>query len=213
MTSARHVNTDARHSGGAADQTPAQMMTPAPAEPSTAPAPAPPPTAPAGAGYIGALCALSLIALGVVAVHDGIAAVGWIASPRWTQTAVNWIDGQSFHPWMIPIAAAAVLVGLAFVAVAIKPRRKRAVALTARTSVYLDLSDVARVAAAAARAVPGVVDATARARRRKVTIRARTTGADPAAQRAAVTEAVGDALAPLATTPKIRVRTSIGKRR
>jgi hypothetical protein len=104
-------------------------------------------------------------------------------------------------------------LGLLCVYAALKPRRTRAVALTARTSVYLDLSDTARVAAAVARAVPGVTTATARARRRKITVRAASTGADPVAQRAAIADTVADALAPLAKAPKVRVRTSIGRRR
>lgn len=174
------------------------------------PTAAPPPAAPVGAGYIGVLCALGLMALGVVGIRDGIAAAGWIRGSRWTQNAVNWIDGQSFHVWMIPVGVAALLLGLVCVYVAVKPRRVRAIPLTARTSIYLDLADTSRVAAAAARAVPGVVDVRSRARRRTITIRAQTTGGDPASQRAAIIDAVTDALSSLAKTPTVRVRTNIG---
>lgn len=182
------------------------------ATPPVRPAPAPPPKAPAAAGYLGAICALGIIALGVIGIHDGIAAAGWISGPRWTHAAVTWVNGQHFHLWMIPVGVVAVVLGLACLYVAVKPRRHRAVPLSARTSVYLELSDAARVAAAAARSVPGVTKATARARRRKHTIHAHTTGADPAAQHAAIADAVTDALAPLAKTPKLRVRTRIGGR-
>ena len=60
---------------------------------------------------------------------------------------------------------------------------------------------------AAARVVPGVPHASARATRRTVTITARTTGPDVTGE--AITGAVRTALAPLATTPRIAVRTRV----
>ncbi|ULE31868.1 DUF6286 domain-containing protein [Mycobacterium sp. IDR2000157661] len=179
----------------------------------TLPAPAPVPVAPAGASYLGALCAIGLIALGVVGIRDGIVAAGWIDGRLWTRMAVDWIDGQTFQSWMVPVGIITALLGVLCVVLALKPRRKRAVALSARSSVYLELSDAARVAAIAARSVPGVVDANARARRRQITVRARTTGADPAEQRTAVSSAVTDALAPLAKPPRVKVRVNTGGRR
>ena len=179
---------------------------------SGAPAGAPAPAAPAAASYIGVLCAAGMVALGAVGIRDGITAAGWVHGRLWTRTSVHWLHGQTFHGWMVPVGVIAVLLGLSCVIVAVKPRRKRAVILAARTSVHLNLSDTARLAAAAARAVPGVIDATARARKSTVTVRARTTGADPSGQRSAIVRAVEQALAPLAKSPRIRVRTSIGGR-
>jgi hypothetical protein len=177
------------------------------------PAAAPVPVAPAGASYLGALCAIALVALGGVGIRDGIVAAGWIDGRLWTRMTVDWIDGQTFQGWMVPVGIITALLGLVSVVLALKPRRKRAVALSARSSVYLELSDAARLAAVAARSVAGVVDANARARRRQITVRARTTGADPAEQRAAVSGAITDALAPLADPPRVKVRVSTGGRR
>jgi hypothetical protein len=181
--------------------------------PAARPAPARPPAAPLAAGYLGALCAVGLTAAGAVLIRDGIAAAGWIGGGRWTHTALRLLDGEGFHAWMIPVGASSALVGLCCVYAAVKPRSTRAVALSAHTSVYLDVSDIARAAAGTARAVPGVTNATARARRRTITVRAQTTGADPVAQRAAIAEAVVGALGPLAKMPKIRVRSITAPRR
>ena len=67
--------------------------------------------------------------------------------------------------------------------------------------------DTAKLAAAAARVVPGVTKATASATRRTVTVSARTTGPD--VTKDAVAGAVRTALQPLASVPRISVRARV----
>lgn len=171
------------------------------------PAAAPPPLAPAAAHYVGVITALLLIGLGAVGIRDGIAAAGWITGPSWTRTAVDWLDGQSAHGWMVPVGAILAILGVASIIAALKPRRRKGIPVTGRTSVYLDVSDTATLAAAAARVVPGVTKANASATRRAVKITARTTGPDVTSD--TISSAVRTALAPLAATPRISVRTRV----
>lgn len=171
------------------------------------PAVAPPPLAPAAAHYVAVIAALLLIGVGVVGIRDGIAAAGAITGPSWTRAAVDWLDGQSAHGWMVPVGAILAGVGILSVIAALKPRRRKGIPVTGRTSVYLDVSDTAKLAAAAARVVPGVTTAHASATRRAVTVTARTTGPDVTTE--TISSAVRSALAPLAATPRISVRTKV----
>ena len=119
---------------------------------------------------------------------------------------------MTFDGWMIPVAIVSIIVGLLLLFAALKPRRKTAVALTAETSVYIEPAGIARVAADAARSVPGVLDARASATRRSVTVRADVTGDDRSGLKKAIADQVRSALEPLATAPKTSVRTRTGGR-
>jgi hypothetical protein len=125
---------------GGADRTPDRRQGGDHDRSTALPAPAPVPVAPAAASYLGALCGIALVALGVVGIRDGIVAAGWIDGRLWTRMAVDWIDGQTFRGWMVPVGIIAALLGLLCVVLALKPRRKRAVALSARSSIYLELA-------------------------------------------------------------------------
>ncbi|STZ41286.1 Uncharacterised protein [Mycolicibacterium gilvum] len=171
------------------------------------PAAAPPPLAPAAAHYVGVISALLLIAAGAVGIRDGIAAAGWISGPSWTRAAIDWFDGQSAHGWMVPVGVIAALAGLVLIGAALSPRRRKAIPVTAQTSVYLDVCDTAKLAGAAARVVPGVTKATASASRRAVKVTARTTGPD--VTKDTIAGAVRTALQPLSSTPRISVRTRV----
>jgi Family of unknown function (DUF6286) len=171
------------------------------------PAAAPPPLAPAAAHYVGTIGAFLLIAAGVIGIRDGIAAAGWISGPSWTRSAVTWLDGQSAHGWMVPVGVILALIGLVLVFAAVSPRRRKAIPVRASTSVYLGVSDTAKIAAAAARVVPGVTQANASATRRAVKVSARTTG--PEVAKDTISDAVRAALQPLATTPRVAVRTRV----
>ncbi|MFB1299333.1 DUF6286 domain-containing protein [Mycobacterium sp. pW049] len=171
------------------------------------PAAAPPPLTPAAAHYVAVIAALLLIALGAVGIRDGIAAAGAITGPSWTRATIDWFDGQSAHGWMVPVGVILAVLGLASIIAALKPRRRKGIPVTGRTSVYLDVSDTAKLAAAAARVVPGVTKANASATRRAVKVTARTTGPDVTTD--TISDAVRTALAPLAATPRISVRTRV----
>ena len=70
---------------------------------------------------------------------------------------------------------AAVLVGAWCVYAALRPRRRTAVAVAARSSVWIAPADLARLASRAAETVPGVLDARSSATLRKITVTAHTT--------------------------------------
>ena len=174
------------------------------------PAAARTPHPPAGASYLGAVLSLSLVALGVIGIRDGIVSAGWLHGSSWTRNAVGWIDGLTFAGWMIPAGIVAIVIGAIFTYLGLKPRRTTTSALAGRSSLNIDRSDVARVAVAAARTVPGVTDARATANGRTVAVRVNTTGRDSADVKAAVAKAAGAALSVLAKEPRVVVRTSTG---
>jgi hypothetical protein len=112
---------------------------------------------------------------------------------------------------MIPAGIVAVVIGAWWVYAALRPRRRTAVAVTARSSVWIGPADLARLASRAAEKVPGVVEARSSATLRKVTVTAKTTAGDARAGVAAAVEtAVRDATAVASPPPTVRVRTRTG---
>ena len=171
--------------------------------------PGPPAAAksPVGPGVItavGVLLALGLVALGVVAVHDALVPAALAGGPAWIDSAIDGLDGLEPAPWMVPAGIAMVIVGAWALVIALRPRRSTAIALAARTGVYLRPKDVARIARTSAEDVDGVTSARASATRRAVTLRVRATATGQVA--ADVRAAVAEALSPLAVAPKVRVR-------
>lgn len=163
--------------------------------------------APVGPGLItavGVLLALTLVGLGVVAIHDALITSGLAAGSGWIDSGLNTLDRLEPAPWMVPAGLVMVLVGLGALLIAVRPRPNTGIALTARTGVYLRPQDVARLARAASENVDAVTSATASASRRTVTMSVRATATGQVATD--VQTAVAAALDALATAPKIRVR-------
>ena len=179
---------------------------------SLTPARAKEPLALPAAGFTGPLVALLLLAAGAVGIRDGAVGAGWIDGTPWTETAAQWVDGLAFAGWMIPIAIVSIVLGLFLLVAALKPRRRTALEVAAQTSVYIEPSGVARIAADAARSVDGVLDARASATRRSVTVRADITGDERSELEKAIADQVGIALEPLTAAPKTKVRTRTGGR-
>ncbi|MGL5817903.1 MAG: DUF6286 domain-containing protein [Phycicoccus sp.] len=178
--------------------------------PSGAGAPSPAPLdaarAPVGPGavtVVGALLAVGVTALGVVAVQTAASAAGLVSGEPWLATWLTGVDGQRPPSWTPAAAVPAALIGLWLLLVAVKPRPRTGVQVSAQTGVFLRPKDVARLARATADDVDGVVDVSAAATRRAVTLRVGTTGDDGVAAR--VGAAVSDRLTPLARTPRVRV--------
>ncbi|MDG3013669.1 DUF6286 domain-containing protein [Speluncibacter jeojiensis] len=172
-----------------------------------------PPAAPPAAGYAGAVLAVILIAAGVLALRDTAVALDWLGGPLWINATIGWIDGLAFAAWMIPAGIAAVLIGGWMVWCALTPRRKTAVPVTARTSVWIEPADLARAASHAAQTVPGVLDVRSTATRRKITVTAHTTDSRDPAIAGAVHDAVREYMTTLVTPPKIIVHNRTGGRR
>jgi hypothetical protein len=95
------------------------------------------------------------------------------------------------------------VLGLWLVLTALRPRRRTAIALDARTGVFLRPRDVAELARNAARDVDGVTSAKVTAGRRKVAVVARATARDGVEQK--ITQAVTIRLQALTKAPRVRV--------
>lgn len=166
-----------------------------------------PPVAAAAAAPLGVLFAVVLGALGVLGVRDGLVAAGALGGTPWIASAITNVNGVRPQTWMLPAGIVAVLVGLWWVLVALKPRRRTAVQLVAETSVWMRPTDLARVASAAAEDVPAVASVTASGKRHKLTLKVSTSARDGAQVRAHVQEAVTARLHSVATAPRIKVKT------
>ena len=168
--------------------------------------PAAAPVAAAGAAKVGVLLALGVIAVGVVAVRDAAVAAGWVTGRPWIPLTANVVDGLMPAPWMPIAAIGAGVLGLFLIGVALAPRRRTGLPLTAASAVFLRRADVSTIAAAAAADVPGVLRARARAGRRRVVIRCAVTSSTDDVS-AAVSSAAHAELSALQHVPRIVVRT------
>jgi uncharacterized protein DUF6286 len=169
------------------------------------------PVAAPAAGYVGTVIALGMLAIGVIALRDSAVTAGWLDGREWTKGAIGFVDGLTFDWWMIPAGVGSILVGVWWVYAALRPRRRTAVAVAAKSSVWMAPAELARLASHAAESVPGVLEARSSASLRKITVTAHTTANGSATEvRSAVIDAVRAATAILSTPPKTRVRTRTG---
>ncbi|BDH59637.1 hypothetical protein [Tsukamurella sp. PLM1] len=76
----------------------------------------------AGASIAAVPLLLAVLALGVIALRDTAVSFGWIAGSRWLD-AVPGVADTRWQWWTWPGAVGAVVVGLALVVTALKPRR------------------------------------------------------------------------------------------
>ena len=162
--------------------------------------------APVGSGAIsvvGLVLALLLTAAGLVAIRDALVRSGLLAGQPWTEQTLRALDGLSAAAWMVPVGAALILLGLWLLLTVLRPRRRTAISVTSSTGVFLRLRDVARLAERAAEQVDGVLVARARATRRAVTVRVRSTGSSEAAE--GVHSAVSGRLSALENSPTVKV--------
>lgn len=159
-----------------------------------------------GAGRIGAagpVLASLLTAIGVVLLHDGIAAADNSPGRTWVAAVVNGLDGHTAEWWLIPAGVAVALVGVWLIITALRPRSRNTVPVTSATGVFLRTRDISRLASAAADDVDGVLSASSVASRRAVTV---TVESDTAGITDHVREAVTERLAALADPLKVKVR-------
>ncbi len=169
--------------------------------------------APVGSGAIsvvGPVLALLLTAAGVVAIREALVRSGLLAGPPWTEQTLRALDGLSAAAWMVPVGAALILLGLWLLLTALRPRRRTAISVTSSTGVFLRLRDVARLAERAAEQVDGVLAARARATRRAVTVRVRSTGSCDVTE--GVRSAVSKRLSALDQIPTVKVHLDEGAR-
>ena len=169
------------------------------------PRPAPAPVAAAAASRVAVVLALALAAVGGVGIREALVGLGWISGVAWTPPVVDVMNGLTPDGWMFAAGAILGLMGIALMVLAVLPRRTRGLPLSAATAVYLDRADIPKLADAAARDVPGVLDARSSASRRKVVVRCRVTG-QTQELRQAVADVVSQEFADLQTPPRVVVR-------
>ena len=168
-------------------------------------APLPAAKTPVGPGVvtvIGLILAVLVIALGAVGVHDALVAAGAVAQPPWIDAAAKSLQGLRPAFWLVPVGVTLVLLGLWLLLSALRPRPRTAIALQARTGVFLRPRDVATLARCAAQDVDGVTSAKVTASPRKIVVAARST---TGGLQQNITQAITTRLRALATAPTVQV--------
>jgi len=154
-------------------------------------------------GVVGPLLALALTGIGGVLLHDAIAEADGRAGRTWLAAIADGLDGSTAEWWMIPAGIGIALIGLWLIVTAVRPRSRKTLAVTSATGVFLRTRDIARLAAAAADDVDGVLSAGSVASRRTVTV---TVESDRDGVADLVRETVDHRLSALASPPKVKVR-------
>ncbi len=169
------------------------------------------PSAVPAAAPAGAFLALVLLGVGVVALRDTAVALQWLHGTPWIGAVIDRIDGMTFAWWVIPAGVTALAVGTVLVISALRPPRKTALAVKAKSSVWISPWELAGVSTFAANSVPGVFDARTAATQRKLAVSARVTDAKTVdAKTAEIDAAVRSAIQFLADPPKITVHIAGG---
>jgi len=160
-----------------------------------------------GVVLLGALWALVLIGLGVLAGHDALVYAGALSGPAWVEQALGSADGESATYWAVVVGVAAVLVGLALLAAAIRPRSYLGRAVNASTGVFLLDRGLRNLATTAAEDVDGVDWARASHRGRTLRVDVRGLGVEEDEQlESRVRTAVEERFSALRTPPAVQVR-------
>ncbi len=106
------------------------------------------------------LLGLALIALAAVAGREVWRLVAAPEATSWTQPFIDLMATDGLRTWMPWAGAAAIVVGLVFLGIAAKPRRRTHQRLsTSAGSAWVRHVDIARRCSAVARRVPGVAAA------------------------------------------------------
>jgi hypothetical protein len=169
------------------------------------------PTALPAAAPAGAFLALVLLGLGVVALRDTAVALQWLHGAPWIDAVIAGIADLRFAWWMIPAGIAALAIGAVLVVSAVRPPRKTALAVNAKSSVWISPWELAGVSTYAANAIPGVFSARTAATPRKLVVSARVTDAETIdAKSAEVETAVLSAIRFVVNPPTVTVHLTGG---
>ncbi|MGX6607096.1 DUF6286 domain-containing protein [Micromonosporaceae bacterium Da 78-11] len=154
-------------------------------------------------GLLGPVMAMLLTAIGVVLLHDAIAAADTRPGRTWLAAVLDGADRATAEWWMIPAGVGIALLGVWMIITALRPRSRKTLAVTSQTGVFLRTRDVARLASAAADDVDGVLSASSVASRRTVMV---TVESDREGVAELVRDTVGRRLSALVSPPKVKVR-------
>lgn len=141
-----------------------------------------PPRATPAAAVTGTIVAILLVALAVVGIHDLFVTQGWAAGNSWTRASVDAVDGTTRADWVVPLAVAALLLGLLLLVVSLRPRRTTHRPVADREEagdVWVTPAVLCALARSAAQDAPGVLHATPKVAGRRIKVALHTTpGAD-----------------------------------
>lgn len=141
-----------------------------------------------GAAIAGAVLGLALLVLCGVAIRDLVVKAGWTDGDPWLGRAAHDAVETPWQGWMWAAAIACLVIGLALLAAAVKPRRPTHMRLADHDVMWTRRVDVARRASAAAESISGVDHATTVVTRQKAKC---TVIARDSADRERVREVVG----------------------
>lgn len=160
------------------------------------------------------LAALTLLIIAGIAVHDLLCRWDIIDRPQLIAGAADWLATRDWSMLLLPASIIAVLFGLLFVAVSVKPRRPTHLRANSPTPIWLRQVDVARVASLGARRCPGVLSATSAANHRTVLVTVEGGGTAAEELTARIHSAVEPIVdATVANAPQVKVRIAGGARR
>lgn len=116
---------------------------------------------------------------------------------------VSRVDGVTPRAWVPLLALLLVLAGVALLLVAVRPRPKKALTVSAQTGVFIGPHDLARLVEHAADDVDGVLEASVHSTTSRISVRVGSTGG------ADVEDAVGRAIRPVLDALDSAPRTTV----
>ncbi|WP_072690595.1 DUF6286 domain-containing Asp23/Gls24 family envelope stress response protein [Rhodococcus marinonascens] len=155
------------------------------------------------------IVAITALGLAVVAGRELLIMRGTLGNAPWIRNTAEWLGRLHWSDWIVPVATCAVIVGIAFIVAALKPRPCTHLPLKIgdTPTVWLRPTDLARNTSSHAGTVPGVLSAHTTVDRRHVTVRVvRNEAASAADVTTAVRESVQPTLSLLGTSPELRVQ-------
>lgn len=189
------------------DQSPGPAHQPSRPSPSALPA-AKTPVSSGAIATLGLVLAVLLTAVGVAAVRDALVYAGVLKGTPLLSLAARATNGVTPAVWMIPVGIALAVLGLWLLIMALRPRPRKAVTLTAQTGVFLRPKDVSRLAETAAERVDGVLDVRVSAKPKTAKVTVRSTGDQATSDR--VRDAVTDRLSALENPPTLKISSTGG---
>ncbi|WP_127784422.1 DUF6286 domain-containing protein [Rhodococcus sp. X156] len=167
------------------------------------------PVAAPGAASVGIFLAGVVIVIGLVGIREAVLGSDALDGESWVAELGDWVDGLTPQTWMVPVGVVAILVGLWWLYLALKPRRRTELKITSDGGLWMRPRDVSRIAAATADDVAGTTTARATTGRRRVTVTITAARKEADALRESVAEAVSTRLQALDRRPSVKVRTKI----
>jgi hypothetical protein len=129
-----------------------------------------------------------------------------VAGEPWIERFLTEVNDNPAPDWVIPAGFVAVLLGLWLLAIALRSRPSRGIALTAQTGVFLTPASVRRIADRAARDVDGVETTSTASKSKRLTVTATIASTDTEATKNKIMDAVRSRLEPLEEPPTIKIR-------